>query len=107
MEDDKNTLEEDLKDMGTSLVVLAMVVATKERHVVRNNVVATNPTSPSTNSTILSQVQIEYAALCDVLPCMMDGVHVEIKSVASINAHDASNVSLPEVAAHLLASLLT
>jgi hypothetical protein len=46
VEDDNNIPKEDLKDTGTSLVLLAKAMATKERHVVGYDVVAINTTSP-------------------------------------------------------------
>jgi hypothetical protein len=47
---------------------------------------------------------------CNVLPCAMDGIHVDVNTsimhVASINVHDASHTCLPMVAAHLVAFAL-
>jgi hypothetical protein len=46
VEKEKHVPNEDLEDTGNSLVALGETVASKERHVVKDNVLPTNPTSP-------------------------------------------------------------
>lgn len=78
---------------------------------VGGNILATNPTSSLHNKHHIKSGANEVATLCNMLPYEINGVHIQVNflimNVASINTCDTSQVGLPEVAAHLVASILT
>jgi hypothetical protein len=55
VENEIYVLNEDLEDMGTSLIGLAETVATEEHHMVGNDVLPTNPALPSPNSALFNR----------------------------------------------------
>jgi hypothetical protein len=63
VENEIYVLNEDLEDMGTSLIGLAETVATEEHHMVGNDVLPTNPALPSPNSALFKLVKIEFLSI--------------------------------------------
>jgi hypothetical protein len=110
VEKEKHVSSKDLEDIGTSSAALCEAVASEERHMVEDDVLPTNPTSPLHNQCHIQSSENQNFTHCHMLSSGMDGIHVEgnapIPGMGSINTYNPPCVGLQEVATHPVTSSL-
>jgi hypothetical protein len=97
VEKDNHVPNDDLIDARTSPATPGEAMATKEHHVVENNVLSTYPASPLYNQCYVQSGENRAPAHCNVLPS------APVLGVGSINMYDPPRTGLQKVSAHPVA----